>query len=163
MPNLDFKVVCGDSLLGPDPSSGATVQGGLGYNQEKVQLLGRLKGEFLHASSGAEKDRLRTEIGGLKSEIRASLGEVADEEILNWRVEFAEVFGGGRGFDIAIANPPYVQLSKDGGRLGNLYQGCSYKVFRQDRRHISALLRTRLPDATAGAGHPDIHYLQQLA
>ena len=30
LPNLDFKVVCGDSLLGPDPSSGTEVQGGLG-------------------------------------------------------------------------------------------------------------------------------------
>ena len=35
LPNLDFKVVCGDSLLGPDPSSGTEVQGGLGYSQDK--------------------------------------------------------------------------------------------------------------------------------
>ena len=110
LPNLDFKVVCGDSLLGPDPSSGAEVQGGLGYSQDKVQLLGQCKGEFLRASSGTEKDRLRSEIAGLNAEIRESLGAAADDEILNWRVEFAEVFGGGRGFDIAIANPPYVQL-----------------------------------------------------
>ncbi len=106
LPNLDFKVVCGDSLLGPDPSSGAEVQGGLGYSQEKVQLFGDLKGEFLRASSGADKDRLRAEIASVNAEIQESLGVVADEDVLNWRVEFAEVFGGGRGFDIAIANPP---------------------------------------------------------
>ena len=129
LPNLDFKVVCGDSLLGPDPSSGAEVQGGLGYSQDKVQLLGRLKGEFLRAISGADKDRLRTDIASVNAEIRDSLGEVVDEEILNWRVEFAEVFGGGRGFDIAIANPPYVQLQKDAGKLGKLYQGCGYATF----------------------------------
>ena len=129
LPNLDFKVVCGDSLLGPDPSSGAEVQGALGYSQDKVQLLGRLKGEFLRASGGADKDRLRTEIASVNAEIRASLGEVADDDILNWRAEFAEVFGGGRGFDIAIANPPYVQLQKDGGKLGKLYQGCGYATF----------------------------------
>ena len=29
LPNLDFKVVCGDSLLGPDPSVGVEVQGTL--------------------------------------------------------------------------------------------------------------------------------------
>ena len=126
LPNLDFKVVCGDSLLGPDPSSGAEVQGGLGYSQEKVQLLGRLKGEFLRASSGADKDRLRTEIASVKTEIRESLGDVANEEILNWRVEFAEVFGGGSGFDIAIANPPYIQLEKDSGRLRSLYRDRGY-------------------------------------
>ena len=129
LPNLDFKVVCGDSLLGPDPSSGAEVQGGLGYSQEKVQLLGRLKGEFLSESNGAEKDRLRAEIASVNAEIRDSLGEIANEEVLNWRVEFAEVFGGGRGFDIAIANPPYVQLQRDGGRLGNLYEDRGYSTF----------------------------------
>ena len=129
LPNLDFKVVCGDSLLGPDPSSGTEVQGGLGYSQEKVQRLGDLKGKFLRASSGADKDRLRADIASVNAEIREALGAVADEEVLNWRVEFAEVFGGGRGFDIAIANPPYVRLSKDGGHLGNLYQGCGYEVF----------------------------------
>ena len=127
LPNLDFKVVCGDSLLGSDPSSGAEVQGGLGYSQDKVQLLGRLKGEFLRASSGADKDRLRTEIASVNAEIRDSLGEIVDEEILNWRVEFAEVFGDGCGFD--IANPPYVQLQKAGGKLGKLYQGCGYATF----------------------------------
>ena len=129
LPNLDFKVVCGDSLLGPDPSSGAEVQGGLGYSQDKVQLLGRLKGQFLHESKGAEKDRLRTEIASVNGEIRDSLGEIANEKVLNWRVEFAEVFGGGQGFDIAIANPPYVQLQKDGGRLRKLYQNCGYTSF----------------------------------
>ena len=109
LPNLDFKVVCGDSLLGPDPSSGAEVQGGLGYSQDKVQLLGRLKGEFLRASSGADKDRLRSEIAELNAEIRDSLGAAADDRTLNWRVEFAEVFAGHRGFEVVIGNPPYVE------------------------------------------------------
>ena len=127
LPNLDFKVVCGDSLLGPDPSSGAEVQGGLGYSQDKVQLLGRLKGEFLRESNGDKKGSLRSEITGLNAEIRESLGAAADE-VLNWRVEFAEVFGGGRGFDIAIANPPYVQLEKDNGRLRSLYKDSGYEI-----------------------------------
>ena len=129
LPNLDFKVVCGDSLLGPDPSSGAEVQGGLGYNQEKVQLLGRLKGDFLRESNGAEKDRLRAGIASVNAEVRESLGDVVNEEILNWRVEFAEVFGDGRGFDIAIANPPYVQLQKDAGKLGDLYRDRGFATF----------------------------------
>ena len=129
LPNLDFKVVCGDSLLGPDPSSGTEVQGGLGYSQDKVQLLGQLKGEFLRESKGSEKDRLRREIASMNAEIRELLGAVKDEEVLNWRVEFAEVFGGGRGFDIAIANPPYLQLQKDAGRLGKKYQVCDYTTF----------------------------------
>ena len=35
--------------------------------------------------------------------------EIAPEGSLDWRIEFAEVFAGG-GFDIAIANPPYVRM-----------------------------------------------------
>ena len=129
LPNLDFKVVCGDSLLGPDPSSGSEVQVALGQDVEHMRRLGELKGEFMRVKPGPGKDRLRADIESAKTEIRESLGVVADEESLNWRVEFAEVFGGGRGFDIAIANPPYVQLQKDAGKLGKLYQGCGYATY----------------------------------
>ena len=74
LPNLDFKVVCGDSLLGPDPSSGVEVQAGLGYSQEKVQLLGRLKGEFLRASDGSNKDQLRAQIASVTARNPGLLG-----------------------------------------------------------------------------------------
>ena len=33
------------------------------------------------------------------------------------------------GFDIAIGNPPYIQLQKEGGRLGNLYQDKGFDTF----------------------------------
>ena len=48
LPNLDFKVVCGDSLLGPDPSTGVEVQGTLGRDVEKIQRFGTVEGQ-LHA------------------------------------------------------------------------------------------------------------------
>ena len=130
LPNLDFKVVCGDSLLGPDPSSGAEVQVALGQNMEQVRLLGQRKGDYMRASTGANKDRLRAEIEELTSAIRNETGSELKEGMVDWRVQFAEVFAEDRrGFDIAIANPPYVQLQKDAGRLGKLYQGSGYEVF----------------------------------
>ena len=130
LPNLDFKVVCGDSLLGPDPSSGVEVQGTLGRDADRIKQLGQRKAEYLRASDGSKKASLRQEIGELTEEIRQALGNVGvDEGVIDWRVEFAEVLNSGRGFDIAIANPPYVQLQKDAGRLGKLYQGCGYAVF----------------------------------
>ena len=129
LPNLDFKVVCGDSLLGPDPSSDAEVQVALGQDMEQVRWLGNLKGEYLRASSGADKDRLRTEIAVLNAAIRNALDLADTEGVVNWRVEFAEVFDARRGFDIAIANPPYVQLERDGGRLRRLYRDCGYTSF----------------------------------
>ena len=130
LPNLDFKVVCGDSLLGHDPSSGAEVQVVLGQNVERVRSLGQRKNEYLRASTGAEKDRLRGVIAELTAAIRGEYGSEVRESAVDWRVQFAEVFAEDRrGFDIAIANPPYVQLQKDAGRLGKLYQGCGYATF----------------------------------
>ena len=45
LPNLDLKVVCGDSLLGPDPSASVEVQGTLGQNVDRIRRLGRLKAD----------------------------------------------------------------------------------------------------------------------
>ena len=56
LPNLDFKVVCGDSRRGPDPNAGVEVQGTLGQDTEQVRRLGELKGEYLRASTGPKRN-----------------------------------------------------------------------------------------------------------
>ena len=130
LPNLDFKIVRGDSLLGPDPSAGVEVQGTLGYSAELVQRLGLLKADFMRASLGPDKERLRQEIREAADGVREALGVIGVvQDVIDWRVEFAEVFARKRGFDIALANPPYIQLQKDGGKLGNLYKSAGYETF----------------------------------
>ena len=110
LPNLDFKVLCGDSLLGPDPSSGVMVQGALGYDADRVRELGELKAAYMRASEGTEKSRVRRKIQEVKADIGDALGAVGTQEnAVDWRIEFAEVFAHRRGFDIVIANPPYVE------------------------------------------------------
>ncbi len=129
LPNLDFKVLCGDSLLGPDPSAGVEVQGTLGYNVEQVKQLGRLKADYMRASLGPDKERLRKEIQETEAGVREAFGAAGDDQgTLNWRVEFAEVFAQRRGFDIAIANPPYVQLQNNEGLLANKYKDMGYST-----------------------------------
>ena len=129
LPNLDFKVVRGDSLLGPDPSAGVEVQGALGRDAEQIGRLGRLKAEYMRASTGPEKERLRDAIRELEGQVKSALGAVAvPEDVVDWRVQFAEVFDRG-GFDIAVANPPYVQLQADGGKLGRLYESAGFATF----------------------------------
>ncbi len=125
LPNLDFKVVCGDSLLAPDPSQ-LNLERGL----VEQSGLGTLKAGYLISSDGAEKDRLRGEIASAEEQIREALGDASDMPAgcADWRVEFAEVFVRG-GFDVAVANPPYHQLQSDGGRLGDLYRGVGYRTF----------------------------------
>ena len=130
LPNLDFKIVHGDSLLGPDPSAGTMVQGTLGYEAEQVQGLGQLKADYMRAPLGPDKERLREEIRESADGVREALGVIGEVPgIIDWRVEFAEVFSRQQGFDIALANPPYIQLQKDGGKLGNLYKDAGYETF----------------------------------
>ena len=129
LPNLDFKVVRGDSLLGPDPSAGVEVQIGLGRDVEQIRRLGERKAEYLRASAGPEKGRLRGEIQALEEQVKTELGDGAvSEDAVDWRLQFAEVFANG-GFDIAMANPPYIQLQKDGGKLGRLYEKVGFATF----------------------------------
>ncbi len=132
LPNLDFKVVRGDSLLGPDPSADVEVQGALGQDMEQIGRLGGLKAEYMRASIGTDKEQLKRDIQDTEERIRESLGVVGVADgAVDWRVEFAEVFAERQGFDVAIANPPYVQLQRDGGRLANLYRGTGYVTFNR--------------------------------
>ncbi len=47
-----------------------------------------------------------------------------------WHLFFSEIFEGeNSGFDIVIANPPYVQLQKDHGYLADLYKDQNFETF----------------------------------
>ena len=129
LPNLDFKVVLGDSLLGPDPSAGVEVQIELGRDVEQIKRLGERKAEYMRTSAGEKKEKLRGEIHALEEQVKRALGDAAvSDEAVDWRLQFAEVFANG-GFDIAVANPPYIQLQKDEGKLGRLYGNVGYATF----------------------------------
>ena len=109
LPNLDFKIVCGDSLLGPDPSP--AVQGDLSTEQIKASNLGELKAAYMRATAG--KDALKREIVAAEEQLRADMGmEAVPTGVVDWRIVFAEVFVDRAGFDVAIANPPYVRMEK---------------------------------------------------
>ena len=126
LPNLDFKIACGDSLLAPDPSP--QNYGDLFGDFIRQFDLGSLKSEHMRTTEQVDKDRLKAEIEDARQQIRAMLGDAAGKDAIDWRVEFAEVLGDG-GFDIVVANPPYVQLQRDGGRLANLYKNASYQTY----------------------------------
>ena len=128
LPNLDFKIVEGDSLLGPDPSETGQ-QGVLGYDGNAVDELRDLKSHYMTESEPGRKTLLREAITEAEATIREQLSHFAGAaNVLDWRIDFAEVIANG-GFDIAVANPPYIQLQKDGGKLGNLYKPCGFETF----------------------------------
>ena len=103
LPNLDFKVAVGDTLLAPSPER---------LDQDRMFIeqsgIGELKDQFMRAH-GAGKERLREQVKHAKEYLRRNIPESAHEgAIVDWRVDFAEVIARG-GFDIVVANPPYVR------------------------------------------------------
>ncbi|MCS7272610.1 MAG: BREX-1 system adenine-specific DNA-methyltransferase PglX [Fimbriimonadales bacterium] len=105
LPNLDFKIEQGDSLLAPDPQGGQQPDM---FRQQQIEEYERLKADYMRAHSDEHKRLLREQIETLRAEIRQWAHPHGDVEGFDWRVEFAEVFKEG-GFDIIVANPPYVR------------------------------------------------------
>ena len=126
LPNLDFKIVCGDSLLGPCPDPSELNRE---FAEHVAKVLGERKSEFMRTTDRSRKDELKTEIASRKREYAKWLEDGSAEDELDWRIEFAEVLALRGGFDIAVANPPYVQLQRDGGRLGRLYEDAGFETY----------------------------------
>ncbi len=124
LPNLDFKIEAGDSLLSPDPSGGLE----LGFRKQVVDDFLALRQQFLTEHDPLQKRALRQEIEKKRRLLAELAGRSAVEAgaggaPFDWAVEFAEVFaapsppsnlpssggGPGGGFDILLANPPYVR------------------------------------------------------
>ena len=112
LPNLDFKIVRGDSLLGPDPSPDN--YGDL-FRHQINSVAGRLadlKARYMEAI-GSDKATLRDEIASVQARLTDALADSpAPQDAVDWRVEFGEVFSQRGGFDVAVANPPYVRFQK---------------------------------------------------
>ncbi len=110
LPNLDFKIEVGDSLIAPDPLGGASIDF---IRQGQIDEYFDLKTDYLNAY-GEDKTRLRGQIDGLRESIADWSHANGGVSGFDWPVEFAEVFAEG-GFDVILANPPYVrqELIKD--------------------------------------------------
>ncbi len=118
------------------------------FNVETVAtIMERLKNakvKFFNTSDEKEKQKLAYQIETEQIElIRSELVAQGKfdiffqiEEMLKkktkpffiWELEFEEVYENG-GFDIVIANPPYVPLQENGGKLANELKDQGYQVF----------------------------------
>lgn len=106
LPNLDFNIETGDSLLAPDPSAYVfDVTGAI----ERADALALKKEAYLEATGDVARE-LRAEIKEEEGEIRKLLRKQNDEiGSVDFRVHFASVFTKNGGFDVVLANPPYVR------------------------------------------------------
>jgi len=102
LPNLKFEIEIGNSLAAPGP---APTQG-IMWAQE-VERFGEKKALYIKAH-GESKRKLEHEIVKLKESITSWTHHDHAVNGFDWAVEFAEVFRDG-GFDVVVANPPYVR------------------------------------------------------
>jgi hypothetical protein len=95
LPNLDYKVVKGNSLQKIDK---------IIFNKDKIENLIELEHKYYREANSKEKLKIKEEIDRLINEISNGHSE------FDFRVYFAEVFKDQdkNGFDIVIGNPPYV-------------------------------------------------------
>ena len=129
LPNLDYKIMQGNSLLekydGIDLST-LTVQngyddmfGGGRADTLKTSLTQLLK-EYFNTSNHSKKTALKIsikkticdilEIAGL--EIPQDIDLAENNQFFLWHTWYNEVFLENRGFDIVIGNPPYIRHEK---------------------------------------------------
>lgn len=98
LPNLDYKIVCGDSLLGYP------------YTPMGLEKIEELKERFIEEVNPTRKNELRGQIDdaiyGLYRNTERSIGY---RVTMDFRINFSEVFHEKDGFDVVIANPPYVR------------------------------------------------------
>ena len=114
LPNLDYKIVQGDSLL--------SVKKNL-LNNHLFLELEKLKPLHFDETSASKKDNYKNQIDDLISKITNGRKE------FDFEVYFSEIFHENKGFDLVIGNPPYIQLQKNGGELGRYYKDIGFTTF----------------------------------
>lgn len=110
LPNLDYKIVCGNSLLGVETDL---------FNQSLFNELEEKKKLHFNITNQTEKKILHKKIDNLLLKITNGKKE------FDFKIYFSEVWHERNGFDIVIGNPPYI--SHDNILNKNYYK--KYKTF----------------------------------
>jgi methylase of polypeptide subunit release factors len=103
LPNLDYKIVCGNSLIGfPED-----------WKSQAADKIEELKKTFFDEKDQAEKAKtkfqIETEIQARMANSKQNFGYQVD---FDFKLYFSEVWHEKGGFDVVIGNPPYGLLNK---------------------------------------------------
>ena len=140
LPNLETRFVAANTLIGLE-GEGALIS----PNAKALeQALADNRERHFHATTRPKKLACMREDKKLREELATELRQIGmpdddAERIALWNpydqnasAEWFDsewMFGVKDGFDTVLANPPYVQLQKDSGRLANLYEPCNFESF----------------------------------
>jgi Zn-dependent peptidase ImmA (M78 family) len=121
LPNLDYKLVKGNSLLSIDTDKLRDI--------ELLEEIEKAKDIIFDESSKGKKQRLKTFVNKSLAEYYDLYNKITGDNVLfDFKVNFSEVFRQNNGFDIIIGNPPYIQEYEnrnafDGLRKSDYYRG----------------------------------------
>ena len=107
LPNLDYKVLCGNSLFG--------LPNGVLLDSQLQARLEEHKKKYFYITDPNQKRKIRIEINILFSQLLDSAKQYTsnlDEINFDFQTHFSEVFHEKGGFDVVIANPPYISHDK---------------------------------------------------
>ncbi len=140
LPNLETRFIAANTLIGLEGERTLTsprakaLEGKLSENRER----------HFHATTRSQKLDCKRADKKLRQELATELrhiGMPADDanKVAAWdpydqnaSADWFDpewMFGVTDGFDVVIGNPPYIQLQRDGGRLGHLYAPCNFDSF----------------------------------
>jgi len=114
LPNLDFKIVTGNSLLG------------FPYRTKSSEAVEALKTRFFEETDHDRKIELKKRIEGqLAASLATSKTDLGYQVTFDFKIYFSEVFDSQGGFDVVIANPPYIDsenMTKTAAELRHIVQ-----------------------------------------
>ena len=142
LPNLETRFVAADTLIGVDKPAQMPIRNPKIDRKEKELAQVRQKHFTARTPQTKEKYRkldrkLREELSGLlasdgfprETTQRIAFWDLYDQNTSADWFDLEWMFNTRDGFDVVIGNPPYVQLQKNGGKLGRLYEPCNFDSF----------------------------------
>ena len=125
LPNLDYKILAGDSLLGIDTKNDM-------IRAQQLGELEQLKAEYFSVTSPSRKIEIKGRVDEIicdLTSIHTKSAGVQQSTRFDYHLFFSEVFRENNGFDIVIANPPYVSIEKFSGTTQQKTWKNLYDVF----------------------------------
>jgi len=143
LPNLETRFVAADTLLCLEKPDQLTLSQTDAVKRLESRLNDNRERHF-HAILRDDKLACRKADRELRLELSKELTNTGlpagdAERVAHWDpydqnatadwFDAEYMFGVADGFDVVIGNPPYVQLQKNGGKLGKLYKDADYVTF----------------------------------
>ena len=138
LPNLEFKFVCANSLIGIKQLDSGLGQEEIEQKQKKLSQLRKLNFQPSQNKIKLQQDWHTTSKELFELQINNGFYDKnTGTDLTAWNPfdnESSPFFDSKwmfdiDGFDIILGNPPYIQLQAEGGQLGKLYEKQGFRTF----------------------------------